>query len=127
MSTSITKTRITFKTDTKANWEIQENNFQTLKGELYFYSDYYDTGKLNSKGDKIYIPQLKIGNGSSKLKDLAFFKNNYINTTQIDALFSSSVAGTNILGQGTLGTFRLGIIETSNLLDSATLDSLVLD
>ena len=112
MSTSVTKTRITFKTDTTANWEIQENNFQTLKGELYFYSDYYDTGKLNSKGDKIYIPQLKIGNGSSKLKDLVFFKNNYINTTQIDALFSSSVDGTNILGQGALGTFKLGIIET---------------
>lgn len=127
MSTSTTKTRITFKIDTKTNWEIQENNFQTLKGELYFYSDYYDTGKLNSNGDKIYIPQLKIGNGSSKLKDLVFFKNNYISTTQIDALFSSSVAGTNILGQGTLGTFKLGIVETSNLLDSATLDSLVLD
>ena len=108
MSTS-TKSRVIFKTDTKENWEVQEYVFSSLKGQLYFYSDYTDTGKVNSKGNKIYIPQLKIGDGISKVSDLSFIGNNYITFEQIDALLStSSSSDSSVLGVGILGSFTLG-------------------
>lgn len=108
MSTS-TKSRIVFKTDTKENWDIHQYVFPSLKGQLYFYSNYYDTGKVNSKGDNIYIPQLKIGDGISKVSELAFIGNNYITFEQIDALLSSgSSSNSNVLGVGILGSFILG-------------------
>lgn len=99
---SINKTRILFKTDTTENWQAQENTFQTLKGELYFYKDAIDTGKINHAGNKTYKQQLKIGNGTDKISGLAFFQNPYISNSEIDELFNI------------------------NLLDTARLDFLVL-
>lgn len=132
MSTSAMKTRILFKTDTKENWDLQEYNFQTLKGELYFYTDYLDSGKINHQGEKIYIPQLKIGDGSSPLSKIVFVKNDYITNSQIDALFNLDSSNSGILGKGTLGSFILGKSistpdSTTNILDSAILDSIILD
>lgn len=132
MSTSTMKTRILFKTDTKENWDLQEYNFQTLKGELYFYTDYLDSGKINHQGEKIYIPQLKIGDGSSPLSKIVFVKNDYITNSQIDALFNLGSSDSSILGRGTLGSFILGKSTSTpdsatNILDSAILDSIILD
>ena len=107
MNTS--KSRVLFKTDTIENWDIQEYTFQTLKGELYVYSNYQDTGKINSKGDKIYIPQFKIGDGNSKLSNLAFVRNNHITSEQIDIIFNTNSSSSSVLGTGILGSFILGL------------------
>ena len=119
MSTSTMKTRILFKADTKENWEVQEYNLQTLKGELYFYINYLETDRINHQGEKIYSPQLKIGDGSSSLSKIFFIKNDYITTSQIDALFNTSSSGSNTLGTGQLGSFVLGesSSSTANVLD----------
>lgn len=91
------QSRILFKTDTVENWESIENNFSTLKGELYFYNNFFDTNDVNHIGNKIYKPFLKIGDGSSNLLELPLLGNTYIKSSEIDALFSSSVVGKGVL------------------------------
>lgn len=103
----LVKNRILFKTDTVENWETQENTFETLKGELYFYNDFFDTGKINHLGKKIYKPSLKIGNGNL-LSDVNFFQNVYITEEQIKALFGDSSITTNLLDTGKLDSLILG-------------------
>ena len=104
MAETIKKSRIQFANDTVANWEAKEDVFQTLKGELYFYNDAIDTGKINSAGKTIYRPKLKIGNGDTLVK-LNYFHEEYITNSQIDVLFNSNY---NILGQAKLGSLILG-------------------
>lgn len=96
------KSQILFKTDTKENWESIEDTFSTLKGELYFYKDGFDSKQTNHMGNKIYRPSLKIGDGSSKLSNLSFLTHNYITNLEIEGLFA------NVLGQSTLGNLVLG-------------------
>lgn len=86
-TTSSKKSRILFKSDTSSNWENQENTFQTLKGELYFYNDAIDIGKTNSSGNKVYKPKLKIGDGTT-LSSLNFLTNEPISLPYIYALFN---------------------------------------
>ena len=61
------KTRIQFKTDTASNWENIETSFEGLPGEILVYSNYEDTGRVNHLGNKIYIPNIKIGKENKKL------------------------------------------------------------
>ena len=82
----LVKNRILFKTDTSENWEMQENTFETLKGELYFYKNAINTGKINSAGNIIYRPQLKIGDGRV-LSSLNFVANEHISLPDIYAIF----------------------------------------
>jgi len=84
---STNKAKFLFKTDTVENWQDQEANFQTLKGELYFYNDAIDIGKINSSGNKIYKPKLKIGDGTI-LSSLNFLTNEPISLPYIYALFN---------------------------------------
>lgn len=91
------QSRILFKTDTVENWESVENDFLILKGELYFYNNFFDTNDVNHIGNKIYKPFLKIGDGSSNLLDLPFLNNTYIKNSEIDDLFSSNVIGKGVL------------------------------
>lgn len=86
---STNKTRLLFKSDTTSNWQSQENTFQTLKGELYFYNDAIDSGKTNASGNKIYKPKLKIGNGTT-LSSLNFLTNEQISLPYIYALFKGN-------------------------------------
>lgn len=106
MAETIKKTRIQFANDTVINWEAKEDTFQTLKGELYFYNDAINTGKVNSAGKIIYKPKLKIGN-EDVLSKLNFFCEEYITNNQIDTLFSSN-SNSNILEQATLDSLILG-------------------
>lgn len=99
------KTRIQFKNDTEANWSTIEENFQSLKGEFYFYNNALDTGKKNHAGQTIFKPRLKIGDGDHKLVELNFFSEEYITNSQIDQLFGSK---SNILGTAQLGSLILG-------------------
>lgn len=84
---STNKSRFLFKTDTAENWQAQEDTFQTLKGELYFYKDAIDIGKINSSGNKVYKPKLKIGDGTI-LSSLNFLTNEPISLPYIYALFN---------------------------------------
>lgn len=98
--------RFLFKSDTLENWESLEENFQTLKGELYIYNNAYATDKINHAGNPIYKPLLKIGNGNDNLSQINFWNDNYITNEQIENLFNNS---------------------SSNILDTAALDSLILE
>lgn len=101
------KARILFKTDSVENWNIAENNnFQSIRGELYFYENAKETARLNHEGKTIFKPSLKIGNGSL-LKNLDFWRETYITTSQIEELFNS-LKPSGILGIDTLGAFYLG-------------------
>lgn len=86
---STNRAKFLFKTDTVENWENQENTFQTLKGELYFYNNAIDTGKTNASGNKIYKPKLKIGSGAT-LSSLNFLTNEQISLPYIYALFNKN-------------------------------------
>lgn len=99
------KSRIQFKSDTETNWSAIEENFQSLKGEFYFYNNALDTGKKNHAGQTIFKPRLKIGDGDHKLAELNFFSEEYITNSQIDQLFGSK---SNILGTAQLGSLILG-------------------
>lgn len=92
------KTRIQFKTDKTANWS---ESFIPLAGELCIFSDYEDTGKVNHLGNKIYIPNIKVGMGTKEIEDISFLnlKNDSITSEQIESLFKFS---------SRLGNFRLG-------------------
>ena len=101
------KSRILFRADSVENWVAEEdNNFQTLRGELYFYENAKDTGRINHVGQKIFKPSLKIGNGAP-LKNLTFWGESYITISKIDQLFSS-MTHSGILGLNTLSSFYLG-------------------
>lgn len=54
--------RIVQKHDTKANWD-KATNFVPLKGEIIIYDD---------------LKKIKIGDGSTKINDLAFISDEYI-------------------------------------------------
>ena len=95
------KTRILFKTDTIQNWSFIEKTFQTSLGELYFYQDAINTGKINHAGKTIYKPKLKIGN-SLQLDTVPFWENEYITIDQIDKIFGKTTT-TNNLGEALLG------------------------
>ena len=84
---STNKSKFLFKTDTAENWEAQEDAFQTLKGELYFYNDAIDIDKTNSAGNKVYKPKVKIGDGTV-LSSLNFLTNESISLPYIYALFN---------------------------------------
>lgn len=120
-------TSVLCKTDSFLNWSSIEENFQTLKGELYFYTDKRDTGKRNHLGEKIYRPSLKIGNGN-KLNEVPFLENSYITFSQIENLFGTrtGMLGKALLGKLTLGSSFISNNPNSNSLDSAQLDQLIL-
>lgn len=84
------KSRILFKSDTTANWKIQEDSFESLKGELYIYNDSLDTDQVNHLGEIIYRPKLKIGNGSSTLAQLPFLGNDPITKVDINNIFNQA-------------------------------------
>ena len=77
-ASNVQKSRIQFKSDTETNWGAIEENFQSLKGEFYFYNNALDTGKKNHAGQTIFKPRLKIGDGDHKLVELNFFSEEYI-------------------------------------------------
>lgn len=104
-ASNVQKSRIQFKSDTETNWGAIEENFQSLKGEFYFYNNALDTGKKNHAGQTIFKPRLKIGDGDHKLVELNFFSAEYITNSQIDQLFGSK---SNILGTAQLGSLILG-------------------
>ena len=62
-------TRIRTKTDTTANWQSQRT-FVPLRGEIIIYSDY--DSKTDSLGNRVFIPAIKIGDGSTYGIDLPF-------------------------------------------------------
>ena len=89
-------TRIRSKTDTTENWQSQRT-FVPLKGEVIIYSDY--KSKLNDDGETVYIPAIKIGDGSTYGVDLPFvgedlrekimdhISNTGIHVTELEKLF----------------------------------------
>ena len=109
------KAKILFKIDSVENWNIIEDSFQTSPGELYFYENARDTGRINHAGQKIFKPSLKIGNGAS-LKNLTFWGENYITTKQIDEIFSS-IKQSGVLGLNTLSAFYLGRANSASIDD----------
>lgn len=64
--------RIKTKHDTTANWN-DAHNFIPLDGELIIYDD-YTTYTVEEQGQIItkYIPNMKIGDGSTYVQDLPF-------------------------------------------------------
>ena len=86
MAGKTVQSRILFKTDTRANWKQKKETFQTLPGELYFYKDWYETGRVNHAGQPVYAPRLKIGTGD-KLGDIPFLQNDYLQLPYIDSIF----------------------------------------
>ena len=55
----------------KAQWDL-DKNFISQKNILYIYSDYKI---LDKDGEQIFIPGLKIGDGTTYLIDLPFINN----------------------------------------------------
>lgn len=97
------KTHVLFKTDTLSNWEQVETSFEGLPGELFVFSDYEDSGRINHLGRKIYIPNIKIGLKNKKIVDLPFIGNQEINNNQIEALFNTNKNTTAALDSLILG------------------------
>ena len=86
MAEKTVQSRVLFKTDARASWKQKKETFQTLPGELYFYKDWYETGRVNHAGQSVYAPRLKIGTGD-KLGDIPFLQNDYLQLPYIDSIF----------------------------------------
>lgn len=90
------ETRIRMKRDTTANWNANPT-FVPLDGEIIVYTDY--DYKLDEHGNRVNIPAVKIGDGSSYGVDLPFvsddirdavmahINNESIHTTALEKLF----------------------------------------
>lgn len=72
MDTKNIKSRIQLKYDTLENWK-KAKNFIPYKGEICIYSD---------------GPQMKIGDGETKINDLPFVINELISEEEIRSLFN---------------------------------------
>lgn len=66
---STINTRIQSKRDTTANWN-NAKGFVPKEGELIIYMDYQT--ELDSEGNTINIPGIKVGDGSAYVQDLPF-------------------------------------------------------
>jgi hypothetical protein len=71
MSSQAKQTRILMKTDTTLNWE-KAKNFIPMPGEICIYSDGISTNTFNEDGSQIRIPGIKVGDGSTLIKNLPF-------------------------------------------------------
>lgn len=80
------KTRILLKTDTTENWEKASNSFIPKRGEICIY---LDRATISNDGEEIiYVPGIKVGDGTSFINELEFLNDDYITHAQIDALFA---------------------------------------
>ena len=91
MANKTFKTRILLKTDTKANWEKAAGSFIPKAGEVCIYSDRIQT--TNDAGETVYIPGVKVGDGTSYIDELEFMGDDYITSEDIDAIFGSESGG----------------------------------
>ena len=80
------KSRILLKSDTSANWDKAANSFIPKLGEICIYLDWLET--TNSSNETVYIPGVKIGDGTSFINELEFINDSYISNEQIDNLFA---------------------------------------
>lgn len=76
------KTRILLKTDTTANWE-EAINFIPQKGEVCIYSDRFQLE------DGSYVPDIKVGDGTSSINELKFIGENYVSNSEMDELYEA--------------------------------------
>ena len=81
--TNTIKSRILLKTDTTENWE-KATNFIPKKGEICIYSDRFQLK------DGSYVPDIKVGDGTSYINELEFIGNEYISNKEIDSLFTNA-------------------------------------
>lgn len=87
MANKTLKTRVLLKADTTENWEKASNSFIPRIGEVCIYLDRIQVpGEDN---ETIYIPGIKVGDGTSYINELEFLTDDYITNEQIDAIFSS--------------------------------------
>lgn len=80
------KTRILLKTDLTENWEKANDSFIPKRGEVCIYLDRIKTDELDENGESIFIPGIKVGDGSSYINELEFIGEIYITTEEIEEM-----------------------------------------
>ena len=85
------KTRILLKSDLTENWEKANNSFVPKRGEVCIYLDRFRTGEFDEDGAPIFIPGIKVGDGTSFINELEFIGEDYISNEEIDEIFSTKI------------------------------------
>ena len=80
--------RVQLKSDIISNWE-KATNFVPKLGEMCVYLDKFET--INENGTSLYVPGIKIGNGTNLLSELEFIDNDYISEREISLLFANEI------------------------------------
>lgn len=93
MATKTIKSRVLLKTGTISDWNIaaENSNFTPLPGEVCVYTDRYPVYKENGTEIDYYVPGIKIGNGSTNIRELPFVEDESISNSEV-----SRICGINI-------------------------------
>lgn len=93
-NTNTIQTRILLKSDITANWE-KATNFIPKKGEACIYLDRFKS--IDSQGNSIYVPGIKVGDGNTPIGKLLFLGDDYITTEQIQNLMGMKYQNSSVV------------------------------